>query len=744
MRIVIVSGIYPPDIGGPATHASDLRGELARRGHEVTVLTLWDGEGTDHGSDVVRFPRAWPWPLRLAAVSGWLVRNATRYDVVYATGLQPAAVAGARLAGRPVVVKVVGDLAWERGRRLGLTRAGFDAFQDGRDRFDPRVRAMRCLQNLSLRGANEITAPSETLRRTIEGWLEGPTPVEIIANGVRTPPRRSRRAAAAPFVYVGRLVPHKRVDRIVEAVASVDGARLEILGDGPEEDRLADLVGALEVEDRVTLRGATDHDEVMRVVSRAAALVLASDYEGLPHVVLEALACGTPVVSPPVGGVREVVTDGGSGLLLPDASVRSLAAGIRRLVDDPELAAKLRTGARETGKTWRIGATTDGVEVLLRRAAAGRPQAVFVGKVRVAPAPSDLDAKLRVMTRHADIRLVGVGRPGVRSIGVTRTYAFPTVRPKLLESVLFYAFAPAVGVGLAAGRRRSAVVCQSPYEAVVATSLARALPRGARPRIVVEVHGDWRSASRLYGGGGRERLSSIADRLAGAALRRADRVRVIGPFTAELAREAGYTGPMDRFPTFSEYDLFLGEPSTEPRDRSSVLFVGALERVKGVDVLLDAWNVVQERVPSARLALVGEGSMSADVRARAAQQTGVDVVRAVPRERLRELIDDAALLVVPSRSEGMGRIVLEASARSRPVVASRVGGIPELIEDGRTGLLVAPEDADALATALIRLLEDPSMAAEMGRHGRELATGIDPAGGFEAGIERLARWIAES
>ena len=256
------------------------------------------------------------------------------------------------------------------------------------------------------------------------------------------------------------------------------------------------------------LRGTTDHDEVMRVVSRAAALVLASDYEGLPHVVLEALACGTPVVSPPVGGVPEVVTDGGSGLLLPDASVRSLAAGIRRLVDDPELAAKLRTGARETGETWRIGATADGVEALLRRAAAGRPRAVFVGKVRVAPAPSDLDAKLRVMTRHADIRLVGVGRPGVRSVGVTRTYAFPTVRPKLLESVLFYALAPAVGVGLAAGRHRSAVVCQSPYEAVVATSLARALPRGARPRIVVEVHGDWRSASRLYGGGGRERLSS--------------------------------------------------------------------------------------------------------------------------------------------------------------------------------------------------------------------------------------------
>ena len=135
--------------------------------------------------------------------------------------------------------------------------------------------------------------------------------------------------------------------------------------------------------------------------------------------------------------------------------------------------------------------------------------------------------------------------------------------------------------------------------------------------------------------------------------------------------------------------------------------------------------------------------MSADVRARAARQIGVDVVGAMPRDRLRELIDESALVVVPSRSEGMGRIVLEASARSRPVVASRVGGIPELVEDGRTGLLVAPEDAGELAAAVIRLLEDPSTAAQMGRRGRELATSIDPAGGFEAGIERLALWIAE-
>jgi glycosyltransferase involved in cell wall biosynthesis len=325
---------------------------------------------------------------------------------------------------------------------------------------------------------------------------------------------------------------------------------------------------------------------------------------------------------------------------------------------------------------------------------------------------------------------------------VTRTYAFPVVRPKALESVLFYSLAPPLAVGLAAGRP-AVVVCQSPYEAIGAVALARALPQRFRPRVVVELHGDWRSASRLYGGAGRERFAALADDLATAALRRADRVRVIGEFTEELARRAGFDGPIDRFPTFSEYDLFLDEPPTGPPETDSVLFVGALERVKGVDVLLDAWRLIRDRRPGARLVIVGRGSMETEVRRRAAGEPDVEIVGPVPREALRELLDAARVVVLPSRSEGLGRVALEASARARPVVASRVGGIPELVEDGETGLLVQPEDAAALAAAVVRILDDPAAATAMGERGRRRALSLDPAGAFDSGMERLARWIAE-
>jgi hypothetical protein len=138
-------------------------------------VTLWDGREANRRPGLVRFPRRWPWRVRLAAVMAWLVTNRKWYEVVYATGLQPAPVAGARLARRPVVVKVVGDVAWERGRRLDLTGYDFDQFQE-EPGGSARMRAMMWVQNWSLRYATAIMTPSEDLARGVEGWLDGRPP----------------------------------------------------------------------------------------------------------------------------------------------------------------------------------------------------------------------------------------------------------------------------------------------------------------------------------------------------------------------------------------------------------------------------------------------------------------------------------------------------------------------------------------------------------------------------------------
>jgi glycosyltransferase involved in cell wall biosynthesis len=119
----------------------------------------------------------------------------------------------------------------------------------------------------------------------------------------------------------------------------------------------------------------------------------------------------------------------------------------------------------------------------------------------------------------------------------------------------------------------------------------------------------------------------------------------------------------------------------------------------------------------------------------------VEFAGRIDREALRVRLDAANCLVLPSRSEGLPRVILEAMARARPVVATAVGGIPELVDDPCTGRLVPPDDAPALAGALVAVLGDPHHAAQAGAQARADALARDPEQEFEAGTAALGAWL---
>lgn len=262
-----------------------------------------------------------------------------------------------------------------------------------------------------------------------------------------------------------------------------------------------------------------------------------------------------------------------------------------------------------------------------------------------------------------------------------------------------------------------AVVTQSPYEAT-AVLLARRLAR-VPARLVTDVQGDWRTATRLYGSPARAALRPLADGIAAAALRRVDAVRTISPFTTRLVRELGIE-PADSFPTFVDLEAFDRRPPVPAPPEPTVVFVGVLEPYKNVDGLADAWRRVVARMPGARLHVVGRGSREEVVRRLLEDEPAS--VRWSPQldaAGVATALDEATLLALPSRSEGMGRVVIEAFARARPVVGTRVGGIADLVETGVNGVLVEPGDTGALADALVELLGDRERAAELGRRGRD-------------------------
>jgi glycosyltransferase involved in cell wall biosynthesis len=266
--------------------------------------------------------------------------------------------------------------------------------------------------------------------------------------------------------------------------------------------------------------------------------------------------------------------------------------------------------------------------------------------------------------------------------------------------------------------RPETVVAQSAYEAA-AVRVARVLA-GSRARLVLDVHADWRASTRLYGSPLRKALAPLGDRVARSAVRSADGVRTISGYTTALVRELGIE-PAGVFPAFMDLEPFAGPPAPIA-ERPQVLFVGVLERYKNVDGLAEAWRLATPRVPEATLHVVGRGPLR-DVVERLVGDLP-DRTRWTPALEAPDVaraLDEAWALVLPSRSEGLGRVVVEAFCRGRGVLGTRVGGIPDLVEDGANGLLLAPGDTAALADALVRLLSDRSLAERLGAGARRSA-----------------------
>jgi glycosyltransferase involved in cell wall biosynthesis len=282
-----------------------------------------------------------------------------------------------------------------------------------------------------------------------------------------------------------------------------------------------------------------------------------------------------------------------------------------------------------------------------------------------------------------------------------------------LGSVGFYVSLPRVVASEIRSFRPDVIIAQSPYEGL-AILIARFLVR-VRVRLVVEAHGDWRTASRLYGSDARRMFAPIADVMARFALRRADATRAISTYTADLLRQATGREPVAVFPTYSDIDPFLTLPQRPLPDAPTVLWVGALQKTKDPAALASAWRIVSAQLSEAKLAIVGEGPLQPVVSSLAREYpcTVQLIPYLAPREIARQL-DEATVLALPSRSEGHGRVIVEAFMRGRPVVASAVGGITDLVRPGQNGLLVPPEDPASLAEALLRVLRDREYASRLG------------------------------
>ncbi|MGH3104844.1 MAG: glycosyltransferase family 4 protein [Gaiellaceae bacterium] len=351
MRVLVVSGIWPPDVGGPASHAPDVAGYLCQRGHGVEVVTTADASPAPRDYPVRWVSRTMPKGILHLRCAFCIGRRAAAADVVYTTGMFGRSAAGALAARRPYVVKLTADPAFERSRRRGLVAGDVEDFQAGGT--GAQAALLRLARDAELRRAAHVFCPSAYLRELAIGWGVPAGRVSVLPNP--TPPSRELPDRAelkrrldvngATLAFAGRLTAQKSLHLALEALAQTEGVVLLIAGEGPDREPLERRSAELGLGERVRFLGPQPRERVLELFGAADATILSSSWENFPHTVVEALSVGTPVLATKAGGVGEIVRHEHNGLLVEAGDAAGLGAAIRRYFEDDGLRRRLQADA---------------------------------------------------------------------------------------------------------------------------------------------------------------------------------------------------------------------------------------------------------------------------------------------------------------------------------------------------------------------------------------------------------------
>lgn len=355
MRVLITTGIFPPDIGGPATYVPTIARELSQRGHQVRVLTTSEPqhlnwEDSSYPFPVQRVPRRQPVWRRIPFTVFQILRLGRPAEILYANGIYLETALANRILKKPLVMKIVGDEAWEKAVRKGWTQASFDEFQQKPQPW--RVERLKAQRNWWIQRADRIIVPSEYLKRVVIGWGASEERCRVVYNAIQVSPDASKETLfSLPFyrsffrlITVCRLVPWKGVDQILRAITPLPGVTLTVVGEGPSRRDWEELAQELGLADRVWFTGSLPRSTVHALLREHHVFLLISGYEGLPHIVVEALMLGVPVIATPAGGTPEVVQNAFNGLLV-EANPLKIREAIQTLMKDKDLRHRLACNA---------------------------------------------------------------------------------------------------------------------------------------------------------------------------------------------------------------------------------------------------------------------------------------------------------------------------------------------------------------------------------------------------------------
>lgn len=361
-KILIATGIYPPDIGGPATILPFLRRDFLAAGLEVKVLTYAASDGV---KDEIYY-------VARRGVSGkikyfWQMLKLSFWaEVIYVTDVYSVgyfAYLLKKIFRCKYIVRFAGDAAWETAVAKGWTSDYIIDFE--KKKYNSQIEKLKNRRRRILKSADKVIAVSNFLGELAQLIGVKPERVEVIYNAIDfvPPVANSDKVAKIKNDFLGkkiivtacRLVPWKGVDGLIEimpAVAEAASVVLVILGDGPEMEKLRRLAEKV-APAGVVFAGKVPQEEIINYLKAADLFILNTNYEGMSHTIMEAMSVGTPVVTTDVGGNPELIADGQEGFLVSYNNLPELKEQVIKILTNPELSQRLSFAGQEKMKGFR-------------------------------------------------------------------------------------------------------------------------------------------------------------------------------------------------------------------------------------------------------------------------------------------------------------------------------------------------------------------------------------------------------
>lgn len=609
------------------------------------------------------------------------------------------------------------------------------------------------------RGYAGITTLTHPMREVMSNLLDlGTDEIAVTPCALDTrpyaalPPRQKTRHALGlpqdrPIIgYVGRFTTmgmEKGIPQLIEAAARLRDMPcppLLLCVGGPIEQepkyrRIADATGL--PQERLIIRDYAPHREIPSWL--CACDVLPINWENTPYLAInpssmkmfEYMATGIPIVASDLPSLRDVLRHDENALLVPAGDVDALTNTLRDVLARPEAHARLGAAARRevlASHTWRnrAQAMVGHAETTLRRKddvdGSGkrlreirRPAVAILGSMRYAsPLDPTSAQKFSLMAGKGSLYVIGQsGRPAFRSF---TEHAHFVLLPRLplpgtgFLSIQF--FSPFVLLWLIFRRRLDCIIAQSPFEGA-SSALAKALARllGRRVALVVESHGDFEASLFLTRTIRSKKLHAwIIRTLARFALRRADAFRAVSRSTAQQLQRWSTTAQVTIYPAWIFLDPFYAASHGTGRG-NDILFAGDIAFLKGIDVLCEAFAGIHERYPETRLRLAGP-EVNQPFRIQLEQlvkrldiAAKVDFLGKLSVADLATEMAMARAVVLPSRSEGTPRVLVESLAAGTPIVCTQIGGMPDIAADPSYSRCLPVGDSKALRQGLEAFLE---------------------------------------